>query len=405
MNKSVKSTPHLNAAVASSILLAIGLAGLGIRAQALERRYANALAPLNLPLTYYGIAIQRAATQKPDLLPIYGSSELTLLDNTYEASDLFRTYPTGFAVLEVANLGASSITLAQDLAALGPELRGRKIVISISPSDFTTGNFAAPSYKGNYSRLHAYAMIFSPYLSMELKTAAAQSMLLHPGTLTNDPFLQFTLDQMTSSRLGRALYYVLWPLGELQTEIMYVQDHAAVVSLIAEGDIQPHVRHIPRVIDWTSLHTLALEKQKKRTTNNPLGIEDSKWWVYSHVLTNPIHPGSSDKRFIWRVGSHPEWTDLQILLDVLHELGAQPLLLSRPLNVHLWEALGVSAQAQNTYYTKLQKIAAPYHIPVVDMRQYGTDIYFSIDLGSHTSREGWVYVDQILDDFYHGQIP
>ena len=405
MNKSLKSTPHLTAALASFILLTMGLAGFVSYARSLERRYANALAPLNLPLTYYGIAIQRAAIQKPDLLPVFGSSELTLLDNLYEANNFFRNYPTGFSVFEVANLGSSSITLAQDLAAVGPDLRGKRIVISISPADFTMGDFPAPFYKGNYSRLHAYALIFSPYLSMHIKAAAAQSMLLHPETLTNDPFLKFTLDQMVASRLGRAFYYLLWPLGELQMQIMYIQDHAAVVSLIKEGDIRPHVQHIPQVIDWAGIHAIAFEKQKKHASNNPLGIEDSKWFVYSHVLSRPIHPGSGDKRFMVRVLSHPEWSDFQILLNVLRELGAQPLILSRPMNVHLWEALGVSEQAQNTYYVKLHQMVEPYQIPVIDMHQYGTDTYFSIDLGSHTSREGWVYVDQILDDYYHGRIP
>ena len=405
MDKPTKSTPHLAAALASFILLATGLAGFVIYARSLENRYANALAPLNLPLTYNGSAIQRAALHKPDLLPVFGSSELTLLDNTYEANNFFRNYPTGFSVFEVASLGASSITLAQDLAAIGPDLRGKRIVISMSPADFTTGNFPAPFYKGNYSRLHAYALIFSPYLSTGIKAAAAQSMLLHPETLANDPFLKFTLDQMAASRFGRAFYYLLWPLGELQTQIMYIQDHAAVVSLIKEGDIQPHVPHIPQTIHWAGIHANALDKQKKHASNNPLGIEDSKWFVYSHVLTRPIHPGSGDKRFMWRVLSHPEWSDFQILLNVLRELGAQPLILSRPMNVHLWEALGVSEQAQNTYYDKLHQTVEPYHMRVIDMHQYGTDIYFSIDLGSHTSREGWVYVDQILDDFYHGRIP
>lgn len=107
---------------------------------------------------------------------------------------------------------------------------------------------------------------------------------------------------------------------------------------------------------------------------------------------------------MWRVLTHPEWNDFQIMLEVLHELGAQPLILGRPLNVHLWEALGVSQQAQNTYYQKLHQLVDPYHIQTIDMSQYGTDIYFNIDLASHTSREGSVYVDRVLDDFYHGRI-
>jgi len=107
---------------------------------------------------------------------------------------------------------------------------------------------------------------------------------------------------------------------------------------------------------------------------------------------------------MWKVYNHPEWTDFKILMEVLRESGAQPLILSRPMNVRLWEALGVSQQAQNTYYTKFQEAVAPYHMQVMDFRQYGTDIYFSIDDGSHTSRAGWIYINQALNDFYHGQL-
>ena len=148
----------------------------------------------------------------------------------------------------------------------------------------------------------------------------------------------------------------------------------------------------------------ALAEQKQHTLSNPLGIEDDRWWFYQHVLTHPTPAGSEDIRFINRVEHHLEWTDLDILLHVLQELGAQPLILSRPMNVHIWEAQGVSEQAQNIYYVKLNEMVNQYHMPLVDYQQYGTDIYFSIDQGAHTSRYGWVYVDQTLDEFFHNNL-
>jgi len=400
----MKHSPHLMAGILSVIILLAALIGFNSYAQLLEKRYVNALAPLGLPESRNGIALQDAALQQPDLLPLYGSSELTLLRTSFEANNFYAGYPTGFTVFEVANLGASSITMAQSLAMLAPDLRGKKVVISLSPANFALNMSPAPFYKGNYSRLHAYGMIFSPYLSMRVKKAAAHSMLLHPETLQDDPFLRFTLRQMASSRLGRLLYYLLWPLGEFQTGIMRLQDHAAVISFILTHHIDPHVFKSHRPMDWAAIQDRALAEQKQHSFNNPYGIEDSKWWIYSHVIKDPVHPGSRDKKFVWRVCNHPEWADFKILLEVLQESGAKPLVLSRPMNVRLWEALGVSEQAQNTYYSKLQEAVAPFHVQAVDFRGYGTNIYFSIDQGSHTSRAGWVYIDQVLNDFYHGQL-
>jgi poly-D-alanine transfer protein DltD len=75
------------------------------------------------------------------------------------------------------------------------------------------------------------------------------------------------------------------------------------------------------------------------------------------------------------------------------------------MNVPLWETIGVSENAQTSYYTTLHAKVAPYHFPVIDMQQYGDIKYFSMDLASHASRKGWVYVDQTLDRIFHGSLP
>ena len=187
----MKQTPHLSATITSVLVLVIALVGFDFYAQHLERQYVNALAPLNLAQARNGIALQQAAFQQPDLLPVYGSSEITEIDTPYQANHVFETYPTGFMVFDIANLGASSISIAQNLAALGPDLRGKKFVISFSTADFTMGSLPVSYYAGNYSRMHAYEMIFNPYLSMPLKISAAKRMLEFPSTLQDDPFLEF----------------------------------------------------------------------------------------------------------------------------------------------------------------------------------------------------------------------
>ncbi len=398
-------TPHLTAGFISFIILVAGMFGIDFYAKALESRYINALTPLDLQQTRNGSAIQRAAFQQPDLLPVYGSSEITMIATNYQANLFFSTYPTGFTTIDIANLGMSSITMAQNLAALGPVLKGKKVVISITPAPFTMGALSEQYYAGNYTRLHAYEMIFSLYLSMDIKSAAAKRMLEFPSTLQADPFLKLTLSVLNKPSLPtKAFYYIAWPFGELQTIVMNLQDHAAVVGYLRSHAINADVQREPRTIDWSATLAAALQEQKMRTLSNPYGVEDTKWKNYGNLLASPIIPGSGDKRFIRDVQGAREWDDLEILLSVLQELGAKPLILSRPMNVHLWEALGVSEQAQNTFYTKLYDVTAPYNVQVVDYREYGTDIYFSIDQAAHTSREGWVYVDQTLDDFFHGRL-
>ena len=119
----------------------------------------------------------------------------------------------------------------------------------------------------------------------------------------------------------------------------------------------------------------------------------------------PAAPGSRDDDFINDVTIAREWDDLRLALRVIHELDADALIMSSPMNVPLWETIGVSEPAQNKYYELLHSVVDPFGVPVLDGSEWGRIPYFSMDLASHASRKGWIYVDQRLDQIYHGQLP
>jgi len=280
------------------------------------------------------------------------------------------------------------------------------VVISMTPANFTFLDFNKYWYVGNFQLFHANGLIFNPYLSMELKSVAAQRLLDYtPKILQSDPVLLFALkDLINLSIQSRALYVIILPLGEFQTEAMWLQDHVEVILYIRSHQIAPNVQHIPREIDWAKFYSDALTEEKLHTLSNPYGIEDSTWKKMQAASKLPLPLGSDDASYLQFEQNAIEWTDFKILLDVLQELGAKPLILSRPMNYRLWEALGVSESAQNSYYTKLHNVVDPYHVTLEDFHQYSTDIYFSTDQTGHPSRYGWVYVDQTLDQFFHNTL-
>ena len=394
----MKQTPHLNATIISLCVLAIVLVGFNYYAQSLEQKYVNALAPLDLPQMINGSALQRAALYRADLLPVYGSSEMVFYGygNPYKAEKFFAAYPSGFAIINLSNEGASSLTIAQALAMLGPDLKGKKVVISITPEYFAMDNPPYYQYYGNFIGFHAYGLIFSPYLSMKLKSAAAQRMLDYPHTLQGQPVLKFALKCLAEPSIqNQFLYAIIYPFGWLETEVMWLQDHAEVVGYVWSHHINPNVYRVPQEIDWAKDFSSALAEQKLRTLSKQYGKNASM------LNGTQIVQGSGDTVFLQFLENAQEWLDFKTLLEVLQELGAKPLIISRPLNVHLLEADGVTQRVQNLYYVKLNNIVNQYHIPLVDYEQYGTDIYFSEDQVGHTSRYGWVYVDQTLDQFFH----
>ena len=137
-------------AAAAASLLALLLVFGSYYAKWFEREHLSALTPLLAQgrevteekvlgsiehLKNQGVALQQRAWERPDLLPIYGSSELVKRIPD-KSSVFFQHYPTGFAVFPVGKAGATSLILLQKIAAMGPVVRGRQVAISLSPSWF-----------------------------------------------------------------------------------------------------------------------------------------------------------------------------------------------------------------------------------------------------------------------------
>jgi D-alanine transfer protein len=401
----VKLTSRLGPALLAGLLIAAVLGGGALYAQSVEARYVHVLAPQLLRLNLAGSALQRAALRQPDLLPVYGSSEMSIEVKGYTAPEVFGAYPTGFAPYEVAGNGVASLVMAQDIAALGPDLRGKKVVISFTPLMFFSKSMPADRYAGLFSRLHANELAFSTQLSLATKQAAAKRMLDYPAPLDKEPLLRFALERLAGgSPLDLALYYAVWPLGRLWTAVLELQDHWQTLTFVwAQPRLNPDVARVPAAIDWAALTAKAEQEQMAAASNNPYGIDNDTWTRYVHH--DPRASGSRDEIALGRLKASDEWADFDILLRVLTDMGARPLILSRPANAVYWDAMGVSPTVCQAYYDQLHRCVERYGIPVVDFQAYGEDKYFSVDAASHPSRVGWVVVDKALDDFYHGVLP
>lgn len=81
---------------------------------------------------------------------------------TNKAANFFRNYPTGFNVFSVGKAGAASLILLQRLGAIGSDLRGKKVVISISPTWFFHDSASVAYYDGNFSLLQAACALRRP---------------------------------------------------------------------------------------------------------------------------------------------------------------------------------------------------------------------------------------------------
>jgi D-alanine transfer protein len=371
-------------------------------AGSVEHLYVHALAPDSFSLKNKGSALQQMAFQQGDLLPVYGSSEIYIMNTSYEESRLFARYPTGFAPFDVGDAGGTSLMTAEKLAAVGPYLRGKKVVISFTPTMFFDKMAGKKWMDLHFSPLQVSALAFSTQLDYRVRQDAARRILQYPETLRHEFLLSVALRRLASASLfDRLLYGIIWPLGKLHNLVLRLQDHWEFLAYVREhADLRPQVERQAKTLDWPALLAKAEEAQKKSSSNNPFGFDNREWQhKYRDIVSK--EQTLTDKKFLRDLNRSLEWTDLDILLRVSRDLGARPLLLSRPINGVYWGYLGVSQQARDVYYQKLRQVAAHYGVAVRDFQEHDRDPYFSIDPSSHTSREGWVYVDQVLDAFFH----
>jgi D-alanine transfer protein len=399
----ILATPHLAATLLTGLLVLAGTLGFAWYAHGLERRNIHALAPTRLRLKSQGVALQREAFRQPDLLPVYGGSGL-VTEREYHASSLFEHYPSGFTIFPVGANGNSPLNMLQSVAAIGRELKGRKVVIAIDPLALRRldPRYDQHGYAFNFSTLQAERFAFVAGLSDDLQRRVARRMLDYPATLEADPLLRYALHLLArGSRSARVLYDAVRPLGKLHAQWLDLEDDAQSVTLI-HSDSAPTglAARVVQPIDWETLRAEAEQRYRLRAANNPFGF-DSIWWskVGDSVLS--LRKSSSDSVFLRDLSESPRWTDLGLLFQALRELGARALVINAPLPGAYSDFLGVSAGSRDAYYAKLRRMASAEQIPLVDFEDHDGDRYFLSDAGSHPSPKGWVYYDQVLDAFYH----
>lgn len=396
------SRPHLAASLcALVILIAAALFGTwwGERS---ERRAFLAMLPLfaepkehaesdRSSLAYIehlknqGIALQQRGFERPDILPLYGSSEL--VKRIPDKSSLFfQSAPSGFRVFPIGKAGTDCLIILQKIAAAGEVTRGQRVAISLSPSWFFPGPNPDHAYAGNFSRQQAFAALLNPSLSFAFRREFAQRLLLHPATLRHETLLKFLVTHLArGTHFDRAAYAAVWPLARLNQALYAAQDHfenALFIKLY-----QHHLTHppgaVPAPLDWDRL--IADASSQPSPSNEPLT---------AHKLT-------TDQAFREAVGRAPEWHDLELLLRGLHEMGVRTLVLCMPPNGVYFEHSGVSKESLDLFAARIRALATHYGAQVEAFEDHEEDVNFLVDHHDHLSAKGWMYFNRALDEFYH----
>ena len=406
-----------------AVLIAVGwLQFYADRAQQLATQYTRVLAPVNLPLKAQTLTLQRAALRQPDLLPIYGTSELYCCGDTLTGPQFFQQAPTGFALFAVGYPITGDLFFAQTFGALGNDLRGRRIVLSDSPWFTADEGVGRDAYDHTFSPEIAETFTFDAPIPAALRAAVARRMLDYPETLTEHPVLRLGLRALSgNTRWSHAEYDALEPIGRLVTWIAQLDDARATVRLLRNGPWSPaQVDDLPRQVDWAWELRSATALAAAESSNNPFGIANRHWTNCTDVEPPgqcadalALYQAKRSNRAgtvyayptAWAEGTiaSPGWGDLRLELQVLRGVGAQPLVWMQPMQGAYDDYTPISAQVRSLVYSRFQQIAAEAGVPATTFDRHDADPLFMVTF-AHFSPRGWLYADRMLDLFWHGHL-
>lgn len=121
------------------------------------------------------------------------------------------------------------------------------------------------------------------------------------------------------------------------------------------------------------------------------------------VLNRLKEKGAHDDEFMAEMNTSRELDDFRLLLDTLKSFGAKAVLISVPIAGTVYDRHGVSGLALDQFYRRFEALSAEHGFQAVTFSDHDKDDGFTIPKSSHFTPKGWLYVDRVLDDFYHGR--
>ena len=410
------ATSHLLAACGALGMALLFLLLTRVEAQRQLRKHLQSFTAQISSMRMNGNVLQRAAFSEPDVLPVYGSSELDQPANN-RPDFFFRQRPTGFAVFAEGHAGTTCLMLLQKIAAVGRAAHGKKTVVFLSPSWFARPDVAQRTVTANLPAAQVRAWVFDSPLRHALKQKLAKRLLRYPEATKDQPLLAAAVRSLSGRTWkDRFVFAALWPLGECQHQLSVALESGTLLWDVwrhpkrfrrgaAPGGDTAGVKTPPQELDWARLAARAESRDRGRD-------DGTVYSVTSHNFSGPhrdgqIHPqqpGGRDAEFSTKLRSSGEWHDLKLMAEVFTDLGVHAMFISQPINGKFYDLDGISSVGRQVYYKKLNHLVRAEGFPLRDYAGHEDDRFFFNDSG-HPSAKAWIYYDEQLDRYYHEPPP
>ncbi|MED0770663.1 D-alanyl-lipoteichoic acid biosynthesis protein DltD [Bacillus siamensis] len=352
-----------------------------------EKRVEESAAALN-PNMFQGLYLQNKMFEDSKYLPIFGSSELSRLDE-FHPSNYFQVNNQGFTPYLVGKGGDQSLIHAVNFAAHYQQLKGKKLVFIVSPQWFIKKGSDEQHFAPNFSSLQALDLAFNDQIDPAVKKNMMKRMLRFK-VVQHDAVLSELYKGMVNGQSWKVktvmpaakAYYSLLEKKDLYYSMGETEGPERTISENLKGK------------SWSELKTAAAQLGKRSSKSNPFYIDDTS---YKKIKPKLKRVKGINKRRTY--AKSVEYHDFEDMLDILKDAGAEPMFVVIPVNGKWYDYTGFPKKGRTDYYKKVTKQIKAKGFQVADLSGHEYDPYFMKDT-IHIAWKGWVYVDKAMEQFY-----
>lgn len=353
-----------------------------------------------------GTVLQKAALDRGDSIPVFGSSELSETYREFHPVTFFQGKYQGIQYNLIGRGHSQSLIHLLNLGALGDTLKDEKVVIIISPQWFTKTGLTSDNFMSNFSQQQYLAFMTNDSIDQGIKTDVTRRVgsLLGPEVQTE--IKAHAHLSAGNTAYGQILLGILKPYYELKTTLLTTKDLYQSYKLFAGKPLQPvhssangadvvQERVNGLKIDWEAERKRAIKLGEEQSSNNDYRIENGYFDQYIRKTLSEYKRYLKGQSYL----ESPEYEDLELMLRLCREQGIKPLFISIPVNGPWYDYGGFPKEDRQAYYEKVRKLITSYGFELADFADHEYDAYFLKDT-MHLGWKGWVDVNEAILSYY-----
>ncbi|AKL91355.1 D-alanyl-lipoteichoic acid biosynthesis protein DltD [Staphylococcus capitis] len=334
-----------------------------------------------------GTLIQNKLFESDKYYPIYGSSELGK-DDPFNPGIALNKHNSSKQTFLLGTGGSTDLINAVELASQYDNLKGKKLTFIISPQWFTNHGLTNQNFDARMSQTQINQMFNQKNMPADLKKRYAQRLLQfphahnksylreqakHPGEVSGNYISAFKENQLIKIEAIKSLF-------------SFKKPPLAHVKPATEEDAS-----------WNEMKDKAIDIGKANTKTNKFDIRDPYWKLIKE------NKRKIKRDYEFNIDS-PEFQDLQLLVQTLHEAGADVQYVSIPSNGRWYDHIGIDKDRRESIYKKIHSTVVDNGGKIYDMTNKDYEKYVISD-AVHIGWKGWVYVDQQIAKHMDGKDP